>query len=193
LVLHAEIGATLTRDEVLFSWALAETMSPRWREAMVAGAGERLRRKIDAGEITDYTHEERQALIAALHGRRKYFFDEYIDKAAAFTLLSVPIEMVQFIPVLATFSFKPYPVPLGQFIDWESKPGSVHDPRQVALRNLASPPPVIYPGYPIIGYNRHAKYDMLIEGYVRCISALLRWRAGEKIAPLPMIYCVRNN
>jgi hypothetical protein len=184
-------GASVTRQELLFSWALSESFSPRWREDLHAKMSPALREKNEAGEMRNYSKEEQEQLIDLVFAQesRAGYLPDYVDPATEFRLIEVPMGMLEWLPILPSFSFKPYPVPLGHYINWDYKAEWQNDPRVVADRFLKDFPVTIYSGYPLIGYCQSIKSDVLFDGYARAISSLRRHRAGETIAPLTMIYC----
>lgn len=177
-------------DEVLFGWALAEAYSPRWQADYAENLPADLLGKIRTQDTPSFNRADKEQLIALLRQRRTYMVETYIDSADSFRLIDVPLEMLELLPVMPSFSYKDDPVPLGHYIDWDRNPEWTHDPRNHAADQLKNPlPHKGFNFYPIIAYSFQTRCDVLIEGYVRCTTSLWRKRAGETTLPLRMVYC----
>ena len=183
---------TPTREQVLFSWALGEAYSPRWRDAVLASVTGNLRGKLERGETADFTTDEKSALIQELSMRRPWFISEYIDKSTRFRITHIPSRFLGNIPVLPTFSWQKEPVSLTQYLAMESKEEWTDDPRQAAKKLMANPPSPPYAGLPIVAYSDELTCDILIDGYARCLNALIKMQQGAVFPPVPIIYCERK-
>lgn len=180
--------STLTQDEVLFSWALAEAYSPRWREVMRKGLNAGMLAKLDQG-MTDFTDKEKQALIEQLKNHRGDKIKGYIAPFTTFRLVKMAVSDLEATAVSPQISGWEKRVTLGQFIDGHYSEATYHDPRNAAKRMLKNPEPILYQGYPIISYSKKLGCPVLIDGYTRCIAAILSYRQGE-IAPLVTVIIV---
>ena len=182
---------TLTREQVLFSWALGEAYSPRWQKDIFAAIPKNLITKLEKGETEHFTNEEKNLLINELCTRRPWFISEYIDKSNHFRITHIPPKFLGNIPILPTFGWKKEPVSLAQYLKGESLEEWKNDPRQAVkklMKNLPNPP---YAGLPIVAYCDELKCDILIDGYSRCLTALLNMQQGAVFPPIPIIYCER--
>ncbi len=182
---------TPTREEVLFSWALGEAYSPRWRQTVLAAVPDALKQKLERSETVDFTPGEKAALVNELSARRPWFISEYIDKASHFRITHIPSRFLGKIPVLPTFSWEKEPMSLSHYLKLESKE-EWQDSRQDAKRLLANPPSPPYAGLPIVAHSEELGCDILIDGYARCIVALWKMEEGVTFPPIPIIYCERR-
>lgn len=185
-------GAPLTRNQVLFSWALSEAYSPRWREETMAAVGPSLKAKIARGETRDFALAEQDELIAAFSTRRGYFVDPYINQAKSFKIIPLRYDVLERVPVLPTFSLREKPMSLAEYMNGESHDDWMKDPRHAAMRCLNQPGNLPDIGYPVVAYEESLGVPVLIDGYVRCITLLWRQRRGETLPLINMIYCMRS-
>lgn len=181
-------GSRLDKQQVLFSWALSECFSPRWSALMAEGLSEELRRRIAQGQSSGYPEAQCRELITRLESRRAEMLSQLLDRAAGFRLIHVPAELLEMLPVLPECGWKEYPVLLGQYVNGPHKPDSPHDPRAWAKRYRQSPPPANFTGYPLLAYSPKLKCHTLVDGYSRCIGAILRLREGKPASDMRMIY-----
>ncbi len=188
----AHLPDILTREEVLFSWALGEAYSPRWQQDVMNAVSDRLKTKLARGETVRFTAKEQAELITDLSTRRPWFISEYIDKSNHFRVMHFPSKLLGGIAVLPTFGWEKNPVSLSRYLKMESKEEWLQDPRQAAKKLMANPPASPYSGLPIVAYSDELKCDMLIDGYSRLITAIWRMEKGEHFPPVAMIYCERR-
>lgn len=181
-------GQLISREDVLFSWALAEAYSPRWREMMRSALPAALKDKLDKG-AADFSEEEKQALLGRLDEQRKDKIKGYITPFSIFRLEEVAPLALEALAVSPQVGGWDRIVTLGQFIDGKYSADTSHDPRNAAKRMLASPEKIPYTGYPIVSFSKKLGCPVLIEGYTRCIASVMRHRKGEHLPPLRMIFC----
>lgn len=183
---------TLNREEVLFSWALGEAYSPRWQKDIFAVIPANIIAKLEKGETQAFTKEERNALINELCARRPWFISEYIDKSNHFRIMHFPSRLLGGIAVLPTFGWEKEPVSLSRYLKMDTKEEWKDDPRQVIKKYRSNPPAPPYAGLPIVAYCDELACDILIDGYSRCLTALLNMQQGVALPPIPIIYCERR-
>ncbi len=179
----------ISRQKVLFSWALAETLSPRWRTTMTKGMNKTLRQKLATGG--PYSDADQEELIGRLRARRGDYIKYYIEPARSFRLIDLPSASLASLAVSPTIGWRDQPVQLEAFISGKYDPNNARDPRNAAKRLLEAPESIPYTGHPIIAHDPKFGCDVLIEGYTRCISRLLRLQRGETLPPVAVIQCVR--
>lgn len=182
-------GVLITLPEVLYSWALAEAYSPRWKEKMRKGLSEATICKLDAGQITALDDDEKRQLVERLKQHRKHKIKGYVAPYFLFLIGEIYLNELEQLAVAPQISGWEKRVPLGEFINGEYSKDTYHDPRNSAQRMLASPLPIPYAGYPIVSFSKKLNCPVLLEGYTRCIAAIMRQRAGETVPPIKVIFC----
>lgn len=185
------ISPSMNHRQVLFSWALSEAFSPRWREMTMASATANLRSKLQKNLTENYTESEQDELIAIMKTRvkRTELVERYINNAISFSLVEMPVELLETIPVLPDISYQDTPLQISQFMAGDYNPESKHDPRVLARKFIKQPFDSVYSGHPIISYCSRIKSNILLEGYSRVISAIWSWQEGRNVQPVKMIYC----
>ncbi len=180
---------TLTKQDVLLSWALSEALSPRWRDYYGKQLSPPLQAALKKGSMAALSYADREELVAHLRERRPEYINEYIEPATRFSFINLPPDALEKICISPTISWRDKPFTLAQFLTGSYDPNTWHDPRNAAQRMQQSPEKVGYAGYPIFAYDRKVRCDILIEGYTRCICKIYKHRAGERVDGTLAILC----
>ncbi len=182
---------TLSKRDVLLSWALAEAVSPRWRHAYENQLSDELARALARRPLPPLSPAHEDELIALLRIRRKAHMDKYIDPAAGFVWIKLPPVVLEKLFVTPSIGFRDYPVKIGDFLKGSYDPETWHDPRNAARRMVETPEDVPFTGYPIFAWDTQIGAEVLIEGYTRCIAKIYRIERGESVDDTDAILCTR--
>lgn len=181
----------LTREDILLPWAFGEVTNPRWREKFLPHFGEELYGKIaKVNSPKKLRRRDRAMLLKQFIILRKKLLDEYFFPSKYFKIIDYPVEMLENIIVMTSMGWRDHPVTIAEYMRGEYSKNFVNDPR-VAAELKDHNTKIKCKIYPILAYDQALKTTVLIDGYSRVISLIHKYRNGEKLKPVKMIFCGR--